>query len=339
MTGTSANATGTQREGIAIRGMREDDLPEADRIFRMAFGTFLGVPEPETNFAAGVNMVPTRWAAPHVAAFVAEADDRLAGASMVSRWGSVGVFGPIVVRPEFWDRGVGSRLMAPVTEALDQWGVDVGGLFTFPTSAKHIGLYQKFGFWPRFLTRVMSRPAGSPSASSALEGVARFSRAGAEGEATREEFLKACGEITGDVYAGLEVSGEVLSAADQNLCETLLLWDGDRPEGVAACHCGAGTEAGHDQCYVKFAAVRPGPRAASHFTRLLEACEGLAVERGLETVQAGINTGRQEACQAMADIGFRSVAMGPMAMHGLTMHRPSKPAYDGPGVFAIEDWR
>jgi len=32
----------------AVDTLSERDLPEAERIFRIAFGTFLGVPEPET---------------------------------------------------------------------------------------------------------------------------------------------------------------------------------------------------------------------------------------------------------------------------------------------------
>ena len=39
-----------------------------------------------------------------------------------------------------------------------KWHTKHAGLFTFAQSAKHVGLYQKFGFWPRFLTMVMSKP-------------------------------------------------------------------------------------------------------------------------------------------------------------------------------------
>ena len=38
----------------------ERDLPEAERIFRVAFGTFLGVPEPET-FWSDRDYVYGRW--------------------------------------------------------------------------------------------------------------------------------------------------------------------------------------------------------------------------------------------------------------------------------------
>jgi hypothetical protein len=30
------------------------------------------------------------------------------------------------------------------------------GLFTWAQSPKHLGLYQRFGFWPRFLTAIMA---------------------------------------------------------------------------------------------------------------------------------------------------------------------------------------
>ena len=32
---------------IIIRLLQEEDLPAADRIMRMAFGSFIGLPEPE----------------------------------------------------------------------------------------------------------------------------------------------------------------------------------------------------------------------------------------------------------------------------------------------------
>jgi len=33
---------------VTIRPLQEGDLPAADRSFRMAFGTFLGLPDPTT---------------------------------------------------------------------------------------------------------------------------------------------------------------------------------------------------------------------------------------------------------------------------------------------------
>ena len=53
---------------------------------------------------------------------------------------------------------MGKRLMEPVMKCFAGWGTTHAGLFTFAQSPKHLGLYQKFGFWPRFLTAIMSKP-------------------------------------------------------------------------------------------------------------------------------------------------------------------------------------
>ncbi len=51
-------------------------------------------------------------------------------------------------------------------DIFEKWGVREAGLFTFAHSPKHIGLYQKFGFWPRFLTAVMSKNVTAGKSSS-----------------------------------------------------------------------------------------------------------------------------------------------------------------------------
>jgi hypothetical protein len=95
---------------VAVRPLREDDLPEADRVMRLAFGTFIGLPDPST-FMGDADYVRTRWRACPSAAFAAELDSCLAGSNFATRRGSVGFFGPLTVHPRFWDQGVAKRLM------------------------------------------------------------------------------------------------------------------------------------------------------------------------------------------------------------------------------------
>lgn len=45
---------------LFIRPLKENDLSEADRIFRLAFGTFLGLPDPVTCFG-DADYVRTRF--------------------------------------------------------------------------------------------------------------------------------------------------------------------------------------------------------------------------------------------------------------------------------------
>ncbi len=79
---------------VSVRPLREGDLSEADRIMRLAFGTFLGLPDPMT-FMGDASYVRTRFKADPAAAFAAEVDGELAGSNFVSNWGSVGFFGPL----------------------------------------------------------------------------------------------------------------------------------------------------------------------------------------------------------------------------------------------------
>jgi GNAT superfamily N-acetyltransferase len=155
-----------------IAPLSEEDLPEAERIFRVAFGTFLGAPDPNV-FWADRDYVYGRHGAPHVAAFGATIEGNLVGSNFATKWGSVGFFGPITVRPDLQERGIAQALLARTMEQFDAWQTRHVGLFTFPHSAKHIGLYQKYGFYARFLTAIMSAPVGGRPRTAA--GWSRFS--------------------------------------------------------------------------------------------------------------------------------------------------------------------
>ncbi|MBV9082235.1 MAG: GNAT family N-acetyltransferase [Acidobacteriaceae bacterium] len=309
---------------ISVRPMLEADLVEARRIFRVAFGTFLGVPNPE-DFWADREYVFTRWRTDPDATLAAELHGSLAGSNFATNWGSFGFFGPLTVRPEFWDQRVAQKLLAPTMDLFSKWGVREAGLFTFAHSPKHVGLYQKFGFWPRFLTAIMSKRAEARKAAAL-----KFSSLT---EADQDHAISACGGVTDSIYEGLDVTCEINAVRAQNLGETLLLWDRDSLEGFAVCHCGEGTEAGRDTCFVKFAAVRPGTDAENAFERLLDACESLASERGLSRLEAGVNLSRSKAYSNMLRRGFRT------DIQGVAMHRPDSPAYNRSDIFVIDDWR
>ncbi len=293
---------------------------------RSAFGTIFGVPEPET-FMGDRGCVRPRWQTDPASAFAAEIDGEVVGSNFATCWGSVGFFGPLTVRPDLWDRGIGKALMEPIIESFKTWGTRHAGLFTFADSEKHIGLYQRFGFWPRFLTALMAKPVSATSRGAPLS---RYSQLPAS---ERNACLDACREITSALYDGLNLQAEIEAVANHKLGDTVLLWDGSALCGFAVCHSGPGTEGGSDSCYVKFAGVRPGIGADAGFERLLEACEAYAAFRGVQTLVAGVNMGRHEAYRSMLAQGFRT------QMQGVAMHKPNEPGYSRLGVYAIDDWR
>ena len=109
------------------------------------------------DFMGDRTLMAPRWRSSHVKVIAAREDGRLIGSNVVTRWGSFGFFGPLTVLPEYWDRGVAKRLLEATMTIFDRWGLRHTGLFTFPHSPKHVGLYQKFGYWPRYLTAIMIR--------------------------------------------------------------------------------------------------------------------------------------------------------------------------------------
>jgi GNAT superfamily N-acetyltransferase len=312
--------------GITVRPLRESELPAADHLFRLAFGTYLGLADP-LQFTGDANYIRTRWLADPEAAFAAELGGELAGINLAARWGSVGFFGPLAIRPDLWGKGIAQLLLGPTIELFDRWGVTHSGLYTFAASAKHVGLYQKFGFWPRFLTALLERPVGTEQTTT------QWTRFSALSEPEKMACLEACRELTGSVYDGLDLEREILAVDRQHLGETLLTWNVSQMVGLAVCHAGRGTEAGSGKCYVKFACARGGPGAAREFRRLLHACREFALAAGATTLTAGMNLARLDAYREILGAGFRATTQG------VAMERDGNPGYNRPDVFLIDDWR
>jgi GNAT superfamily N-acetyltransferase len=310
---------------VSIRPLEEGDLDAADRVMRMAFGTFLGAPDPMMVFG-DADYVRSRFAAEPRWAFAAEHDGEVVGSNFATRWGSFGFFGPLTVRQDLWDEGIGSRLMEPIMDLFEQWQVRQAGLFTFSHSAKHVGLYQRFGFWPQYLTPVMARPL-APATGGRERST--YSEVSAD---ERSAVLSACRDVTNAIFEGLDVEHEIRATEAQGLGDTVLLRADSELAGLAICHCGAG-EAGTGACFIKFGAVRPGPDAGDLFDRLLDACEQLAGERGVERIVAGVNAARHDAYRRLLARGYRTW------LQGVVMQRPNEPGYCRPDAYVIDDLR
>jgi GNAT superfamily N-acetyltransferase len=317
------------RAEVIVRPLTASDLAEADRIVRLAFGTFLGMPDPSA-FMGDANYAHTRWKADPSAVLAAVHDGKLVGSCFATNWGSFGFFGPLTVAPEYWSRGIAQQLLGPTIEIFRGWGNRHTGLYTFAHSPKHMALYQKFGFWPRDLVANVVKPVGDVAPQMPPD-TSRFNDAKPE---DRAPLLAACREVTNANFDGLDVSREVRAVAEQKLGNTILVWDGDSLAAFAVCHTGPRTEAGTGVCYVKFAAVRPGARAVENFARLLDAVEAFARCAWAHKITAGVNVARREAFQSLIAHGFRGESQGVAMESG-----DASSGYNRAGVYILDDWR
>lgn len=304
---------------LEVRPLAAGDLDRADRVLRAAFTAVNGV-----DLLADTALLTTRFRAAHTTVLAAYDGGSPVGSIVATRWGDIGLLGPLSVTPQLWGRGIGSSLMGAAVALLDGAGVTHQGLFTFPHSPRHLAFYQRFGFWPRFLTAIMS---GAVTGSEPRSG-RRLSVEAVH----RDRLVACCAGLTAAIRPGLGLRGEIDAVLDQRIGDVLLV-GGDPPDGFAVCHAGAGSEAGSGIAYVKFGAVRPGPGAAATFTALIEACRGYAAQIGVRRLVLGVSTARHQAYRRLVATGLRLDATG------VAMHRPDDPGYDTPDTFVLDDWR
>lgn len=303
---------------IAIRDARQNELAELEHIVRLAFATHLGLPSPEAFGDRA--LIGPRWRADPRSVLVAELDGRAVGSNVATLWGRFGWFGPLTVHPDYWNRGIAQALLAPTMRRFAEHRTAAEALFTFSSSPKHITLYQRYDFWPRRLTAVMARtPARSGASYRRLSSLAATARDGARSAIAR---------ITNGLFAGLDLALEIEAVATQGTGETLLVEDDGGVAGFAVCHHGPGSEAGSNDCAVKFGAAATG----AAFRSLLVALLDYSAEVGAQRAAVSINTARERAYRSALEAGFT------IAMLGVAMVRGDA-AYDHPDAWVLEDHR
>ena len=311
---------------IHVRPLVENDLDEADRIMRLAFGTFIGLGDPMAMWD-DADYAHSRWRSDPAGALAAEHDGQLAGSNFAVRWGSLAYFGPLSVHPQLWDQKVGQHLVEATMAMFERWGVRHRGLYTFAQSPKHIALYQRYGFWPRFLSAVMQKEI-QPG-----QHQVRYEKFSALSANEKTETLAACRELTDSFFAGLDLRREIEAVDRLRLGETIFARRGSKVAWFAVTHIGRATEAGSGVCFIKFAAARPGARAERDFDQMLDACEALALDAGAHQLRASVNFARERAHRKIAARGLRAERIG------VVMQSPNEPAYNRPGNYILDDWR
>ena len=311
---------------VSFRELRENEVEKAEELVRSAFGAFLNIPDPLAN-PSQRKMIAHRFHQNPGNVLAAFLNDEPVGANVLTKWGSFAFFGPLVVRPDLWGSNIGTRLVDEALAVFAKQGANNLGLFTFPDSPKHLGLYHKFGFCSRFLTPLMEKTLEASKATGNFQIIADLN------QSERKTALAGLQMLTNQLHPGLDLTSEIELVNKMKLGDTLIIFESSSPVGFAICQTGADTEAGIDRCYVKFGATIPGPLSASHFENLLSAIEGYAIQKKVETLEAGVNLSHSEAFDLMLARSYR------IAFIGVAMQKPNEPAHERSGTFVMDDWR
>ena len=89
--------------------IEREDLPEAERIYRLAFGTSIGLPDP-MKFAGDADYVKTRWLADPASALGAESASELIGSNFLTI-GQRRVLWPLDYTPGLLGQGRGEPIV------------------------------------------------------------------------------------------------------------------------------------------------------------------------------------------------------------------------------------
>lgn len=312
-------------KNLSIELLQEADLEASETLLKLAFGTFLKLSDP-LKFGGGAVYWP-RWYRDPSSAFAAKIDNQLIGYSLSANWGTYGGFGPLIVHPNYWDQGIGSRLMMASLEKIEDWKIKQLIFCTHANSPKHIYFYGKFGLSPRFLIAVFAQ---NKLPNNPELNAFRYSQLSPE---QQTESLQDCYQLTDKIYEGLDFRAEIKNVQTCSLGDTIFLWDEAGLFAFAVCHYGETSEAQTNTCYLKFAAVRPDNQAKENFEKLLDESEKIAVIEGMSSLIFGIDTACENAYRQTLARKYQIQSLM------LSLHKPNQSGHSRPEIYIIEDRR
>jgi predicted N-acetyltransferase YhbS len=325
---------------IAIRRVRKQDLAKVRDVIEQAFGDFferqLGT-RPRQVFG-GAQYVHHRWLMEPWGCFVAEEDGtKIVGAAIAVTWGSVGLIGPVAVLTNYQNQSIGQQLIRVVQEFFDENHTTLNGVVTYPTSAKHLCLYHKFGYKPKGLTAIMSRPLerrdGKVSPRAAVKTGLTVRRFSTLEEAKKKATLLRVHRITNAICRGLELAKEIEIVDGLALGDTLLLERGRDLVGFAIYHSPGVSEAPLGALYVKYLAIDPQQKRVENLEQFVTAVEDLGQELAVQRVILPVYVQYWTAYSALLRAGYQ------VDFTMVRMQRGKQEGYEDPTHLVLDDWR
>jgi len=244
----------------------------------------------------------------------------------------------VAVLTHYHNQTIAQQLMRAAQDFFEENKATLHGAVTYPTSAKHLALYHKFGYKPKSLTAVMSRALERGTARPALpkavvKGALTVRRFSGLEETKKKAALARFHRITNGVCRGLELAKEVEIVDGLALGDTLLLERGAELVGFAIYHAPGVSEAPTGSLYVKYLAIDPRQRKVEHLEQLVSAIEDLAQEQGLARVILPVYLRYWLAYSTLVKCGYQ------VDFTMVRMQKGKPEDYEDPADLVLDDWR
>ena len=222
------------RPDRSVRGPERASLRDVDplnRVFAEAFTDrysrdgLVGVRVPQLNSAIWRYAIED---AGDGAMVWRDADGQLAGFNMVHRSGVEGWMGPIAVRPDRQNEGLGSTMVQAGIDWLKAQGARTIGLETMPRTVDNIGFYSRLGFIPGHLTITLVRDVGRRNADPGE----LLSAPGS----SLSSGLAACRALTDRLAPGIDFTRELALTQELRIGDTSLIRRDGRLVAFALWH-------------------------------------------------------------------------------------------------------
>jgi hypothetical protein len=157
-----------------------------------------------------------------------DTDGQLAGFNMVHRSGIEGWMGPIAVRPDRQNEGLGSTMVQAGIDWLKAQGARTIGLETMPRTVDNIGFYSRLGFMPGHLTITLVRDVGRRTADPGELLSSAGDRVAAE--------LAECRALSDRLAPGIDFTRELALTHELRIGDTSLIRRDGRLTAFALWH-------------------------------------------------------------------------------------------------------
>ncbi len=288
-----------ERLAVGPRPATAADIPSLNRLFSDAFTEryhrdgLVSVRVPRLNRAVWEYAISD---AGNGALVWHDERDELVAFNIAHRSGTEGWMGPLAVRTDRQEMGIGRTIVSTAVEWLKRTGATTIGLETMPRTVENIGFYGRLGFAPGHLTVTMTGEASRRRVAGGSITLGRL--VGAD----RVSLTERCTMRLAASAPGYDFTREIELTHELGLGDTVVLEKSGEVTGFAVWHSAplAAERPAEELRVLKLFADSSGT-----FERLLLSLEGLAARAHLPRVAIRTQTADVTAYRLLIARGYR----------------------------------